>query len=83
MFIAANAFCTPEGTSAGAITGSRRPDATSTTANATNQPIEFRTSPNISAPTGAVNDHRTTPLEGTNPPRLSWSRKGSSSIMAS
>jgi hypothetical protein len=36
-----------------------------------------------SAPSGAVNDHSTTPLDGMNPPRLSCSANGRIKLMLS
>jgi hypothetical protein len=83
MFITKNAIASHDGTSAGSSVGSSNPETKSSAANAANHPIELRTPPNIKAPTGAVKDHRTTPLDGTKPPMLSCSRNGSSIIIVS
>ena len=66
------------GISAGVSNGSSTAERTMTPRKAPNQRVASLRLENSSAPRGAVNDHNTIPLEGRNPPRLSWRRKGSS-----
>ncbi len=70
------AGATPSGSTPASIS-----PATMTSAmNAANQPEACRRPANSIAPTGEVNDHRTTPLELTKPPRTSMSATGNSSV---